>query len=48
VLLKGDHIREFPLEEAIVFQEFGVGVQDRVGAVIAENTAGAWGDPTIS
>lgn len=48
VLLKGDHIREFPLEEAIVFQEFGVGVQDRVGAVIAENTAGAWADPTIS
>jgi len=48
VLLKGDHIREFPLEEAIVFQEFGVGVQDRVGAVVVYNSSGAYTDPTIS
>lgn len=48
VLLKGDHIREFPLEEAIVFQEFGVGVMDRVGAVVVYNNAGAYSDPTIS
>lgn len=48
VLLAGDHIREFPLEYAILFLEFGVGVADRVGAVVAENTSGSWADPTIS
>lgn len=40
VLLAGDHIRTYPLENAILFTEFGVGVQDRVGAVAAFNTAG--------
>jgi hypothetical protein len=40
VLLAGDHIRQYPLENAILFTEFGVGVQDRVGAVSVFNTAG--------
>lgn len=46
-LLKGDHIREFPLEEAIVFVEFGVGVMDRTGAVASYNDAGAYSAPVI-
>lgn len=48
VLLKGDHIREFPLEEAILFSEFGVGVANRVGAVAYINSAGGYSDPTIA
>lgn len=48
VLMRGDHIREFPLEEAILFAEFGVGVADRIGATVYLNTAGGYTDPTIS
>ncbi|MFA4972552.1 MAG: hypothetical protein WC683_08045 [bacterium] len=48
VLLKGDHIREYPLEEAILFSEFGVGVANRVGACAYINSAGGYTDPTIS
>jgi hypothetical protein len=47
-LLKGDHIREFPLEDAILFTEFGVGVQDRVGATAYLQGAGGYTTPTIS
>jgi hypothetical protein len=47
VLLAGDHVRQFPLENAILFTEFGVGVQDRVGAVVVKNDAGSYTDPTI-
>lgn len=47
-VLSGDHIREYPLENAILFAEFGVGVMDRVGAVVIENDAAAYTDPTIS
>ena len=48
VLLAGDHIRQFPLESAIMFTEFGVGVKDRISAVAAYNTAGgSYTDPTI-
>ncbi|MFA6046183.1 MAG: hypothetical protein WC718_14460 [Phycisphaerales bacterium] len=37
-----------PLQEAIIYVEFGVGVQDRVGAVAYINSAGGYSDPTIS
>ncbi len=47
-MLSGDHIRDYPLENAILFAEFGVGVMDRVGAVVIENDAAAYTDPTIS
>ncbi len=47
-LLKGDNIREFPLENAILFIEFGVAVNNRVGAYAAKNDASAYADPTIS
>lgn len=48
VLLAGDHIRQFPLEKAVLFTEFGVGVRDRVAAVAMRNHASAYSDPTIS
>ena len=50
VLLAGDHIREFPLENAIMFFEFGVGVgEDRTNAVLVyNNTTGSYTDPTIT
>lgn len=49
VLLAGDHIREFPLENVISYIRFGVGVQDRVGAALVYNhTTGSYTDPTIS
>lgn len=49
VLLAGDHIRQFPLENAQMFFEFGVGVgESRVAAVACRNNAGAYADPTIS
>ena len=50
VLLAGDHIRQFPLENAILFVEIGVGVnRDRVKAVCVYNhTSGNYVIPTIS
>lgn len=50
VLLAGDHIREYPLENAIMWFEFGVGVgEDRTAAVLVYNhTSGNYTDPTIS
>jgi hypothetical protein len=50
VLLAGDHIRQFPLENAILFVEFGVGVnKDRAKSVVVYNFAsGNYVDPTIS
>lgn len=47
-LLKGEGIREFPLEHAILFTEFGAGVRDRIGAVVVKNHADTYADPTIS
>jgi len=47
-LLAGDHIREFPLENAILFAEFGVGVADRVSAIVVRNDAAAYVNPVIS
>lgn len=48
-LLAGDHIRQFPLEGAILFMEQNIGLQDRVGAVLCYNhTSGSYTDPTIS
>ena len=47
-LLRGDNIREYPLEQAILFFEFGVGIRDRVGAVASYNDAGGYADPTIT
>lgn len=40
-------IKQFPLEGAILFMEFGVGVADRVGAAAYINSAGGYSDPTI-
>ena len=38
ILLAGDHIRQFPLEQAILFLEFGVGVgEDRTAAACVYN-----------
>jgi hypothetical protein len=50
VLLSGKQypITQFPLEGAILFTEFGVGVSDRVGAAIVYNYASAsYVDPVI-
>jgi len=49
VLLAGDHVRQFPLENANMFFEFGVGVgESRVAAVACKNDAGSYTDPTIA
>jgi hypothetical protein len=48
ILMKGDHIREYPLEDAILFLEMGFGINNRVGAVAAINSAGGYADPTIT
>lgn len=50
ILLAGDHVREFPFENAILFVEFGVGVGDnRVSAVCVKNAASSvYSDPTIA
>lgn len=48
VLMRGEGFREFPLENCMAYIEFGVGVQDRVSAVVVKNTAGAYADPTIA
>lgn len=48
VLLAGDHVRQYPLERAVLFTEFGVGVRERIGAVAMRNHASAYSDPTIS
>ncbi len=49
VLLAGDHIRQFPLEYAVLFLEMFVGIQDRVSIVLTENdTSGSYATPTIS
>jgi hypothetical protein len=37
----------FPLEEAQLFCEFGVGVMDRTGAVAVKNTGSSYSDPSI-
>lgn len=49
VLLGHPGIRKYPLENAIMFAEFGVGVQDRIAAVAVFNTAGgSYTDPVIA
>ncbi|MFH0938253.1 MAG: hypothetical protein V1899_03095 [Planctomycetota bacterium] len=50
VLMSGRQfpIKQFPLEGAMLFLEFGVGVADRVGAAVYKNTAGAWSEPSIA
>jgi hypothetical protein len=47
ILLRGDHIREYPLEGAILFHTFGANIADRVGAIVVQNTSGSYADPTI-
>ncbi len=48
VLLAGDHIRDYPLENAILFSSWGASINDRVGAVIAfEDAGGVYVTPTI-
>lgn len=49
VLLAGDHIRQFPLEYAMLFLEMFVGIQDRAQVVLCENdSGGSYATPTIS
>jgi hypothetical protein len=50
VLLAGDHIRQYPLENAIMWMEFGANVgRDRTNGVLVYNhTTGSYTDPTIS
>ncbi len=50
LLLAGDHIREYPLENAIMWMEFGVGVgEDRTAAALVRQAgSGSYTDPTIS
>ena len=40
VLLAGDHIRHYPMENAILTSEFYIGIQDRVGAVLTRQASG--------
>ena len=48
VLLAGDHIRQFPLESAILFLEFFLGIQDRSQIALCLNeTSSVYSDPTI-
>lgn len=48
-LLAGDHIRQFPLENAILRLEFYNGIQNRVGAAVVKNAASStYSDPTIA
>lgn len=48
-LLAGDHIRQYPLENAIITMEMFLGVADRVGIVLAKNAASStYTDPTIA
>lgn len=47
VLLAGDHIRQYPLEKAVLFTEFGVGVRERIGAVAYKSNT-SYTIPTIS
>lgn len=39
---------QYPLQEAIYGERFGVGVANRTGAAVMQLTAGSWADPTIS
>lgn len=50
VLMSGRQfpIKQFPLEGAMLFAEFGVGVKDRVGAAVYINSGGGYSDPTIA
>lgn len=49
VLLSGDHIRHYPLENAILTAEFYLGIQDRVSTVLTRNaTTSTYTDPTIA
>ncbi len=48
VLMAGDHIRQYPLENSIMFAEFGVNVMERIAAVCVESTSGSYSAPTIS
>lgn len=47
VLMPSSAVQTDPLQRAKIFLEFGVGVANRVGAVVAENDAGAYSIPTI-
>ena len=48
VMLAGDHIRQFPFENAILYAELGFGVADRVGAAVVYNhDDNAFVDPVI-
>ena len=49
VLLAGDHIRQFPLENAMLFSAYGFSIgEDRCAAAIVYNhTTGSYTDPTI-
>jgi len=50
VLLAGDHIRQYPMENALLYMELGIGVgEDRTAAAVNFSTAGGtYVIPTIS
>ena len=48
VLLAGDHIRQFPLENAILFSAWGPNISDRTAAYLCLNASSStYTDPTI-
>lgn len=48
ILLAGDHIRQYPLENAMLFMSWGENINDRTAAYICYNTSpGSYTDPTI-
>lgn len=49
VLLAGDHIRTYPLENALLMLEYFIGIQDRAQIVLCKNASSStYSDPTIS
>lgn len=49
VLMRGEAFRQYPLEQAILIHEFGVGVGNRLnGYACYFATSGSYTSPTIS
>jgi hypothetical protein len=49
ILLAGDRVRRYPLEEAIIMHEYGIGVADRLnGVAVYFAGSGSYTAPTIS
>lgn len=49
VLMRGENMRQFPLENAQIIHEYGVGVYDRLNGYAVEfDSSGSYAPPTIS